>query len=55
MVCPEGLEPPTPSLEGLCSIQMSYGQHAVCDGSRITEFRTENTIAGTTIPYSVHK
>jgi hypothetical protein len=26
MVCPEGLEPPTPSLEGWCSIQLSYGQ-----------------------------
>ena len=26
MACPEGLEPPTPSLEGWCSIQLSYGQ-----------------------------
>jgi hypothetical protein len=26
LVCPEGLEPPTPSLEGWCSIQLSYGQ-----------------------------
>ena len=28
MACPEGLEPPTPSLEGWCSIQLSYGQPA---------------------------
>ena len=26
LACPEGLEPPTPSLEGSCSIQLSYGQ-----------------------------
>ena len=26
VACPEGLEPPTPSLEGWCSIQLSYGQ-----------------------------
>ena len=26
MACPEGLEPPTYSLEGCCSIQLSYGQ-----------------------------
>ena len=26
MACPEGLEPPTYSLEGYCSIQLSYGQ-----------------------------
>ncbi|MDF3055126.1 MAG: uncharacterized protein K0Q74_1033 [Gammaproteobacteria bacterium] len=25
LACPEGLEPPTLSLEGLCSIQLSYG------------------------------
>ena len=28
MACPEGLEPPTYSLEGYCSIQLSYGQQA---------------------------
>lgn len=28
VACPEGLEPPTPSLEGWCSIQLSYGQCA---------------------------
>jgi hypothetical protein len=26
MACPAGLEPATPSLEGWCSIQLSYGQ-----------------------------
>ena len=25
VACPEGLEPPTPSLEGWCSIRLSYG------------------------------
>ena len=29
MACPEGLEPPTYSLEGYCSIQLSYGQQTV--------------------------
>src|SRR4051812_35512724 len=28
MACPEGIEPPTPSLEGWCSIRLSYGQRA---------------------------
>ena len=28
LVCPEGIEPPTPSLEGWCSIRLSYGQTA---------------------------
>ena len=32
LACPEGLEPPTPSLEGWCSIQLSYGQPD-CDPS----------------------
>ena len=26
VACPEGIEPPTHSLEGCCSIQLSYGQ-----------------------------
>lgn len=26
LACPEGIEPPTHSLEGCCSIQLSYGQ-----------------------------
>ncbi len=28
LVCPEGIEPPTHSLEGCCSIQLSYGQRS---------------------------
>ena len=28
MVYPEGIEPPTHSLEGCCSIQLSYGQRS---------------------------
>src|SRR5215212_10847096 len=28
MACPEGIEPPTPSLEGWCSIRLSYGQQS---------------------------
>jgi hypothetical protein len=28
VVCPEGIEPPTHSLEGCCSIQLSYGQRS---------------------------
>ena len=28
LVCPEGIEPPTPSLAGWCSIRLSYGQMA---------------------------
>ena len=30
LACPEGIEPPTHSLEGCCSIQLSYGQTAAC-------------------------
>ena len=26
LACPEGIEPPTHSLEGWCSLQLSYGQ-----------------------------
>ena len=26
LACPAGIEPATPSLEGSCSIQLSYGQ-----------------------------
>ena len=26
LACPEGFEPPTHSLEGCCSIRLSYGQ-----------------------------
>ena len=29
LACPAGLEPTTPSLEGWCSIRLSYGQFAV--------------------------
>ncbi|GEM_PF-1135080 len=41
MVCPEGIEPPTHSLEGCCSIQLSYGQRSrelIGRGERIRTF-----------------
>jgi hypothetical protein len=44
MACPEGLEPPTPSLEGWCSIQLSYGQREPGDAlleTRISMARAE--------------
>src|SRR4051812_32570487 len=28
MACPTGIEPVTPSLEGWCSIRLSYGHHS---------------------------
>lgn len=34
MVCPEGIEPPTHSLEGCCSIQLSYGQNRCKKGPK---------------------
>ena len=39
LACPEGLEPPTYSLEGYCSIQLSYGQMDVagCVADRLAE------------------
>ncbi len=30
VACPAGIEPATPSLEGSCSIQLSYGQPYLC-------------------------
>src|SRR5919106_3710599 len=30
LACPAGLEPTTPSLEGWCSIRLSYGQSRTC-------------------------
>ncbi len=36
MACPTGIEPVTPSLEGWCSIRLSYGHHS----SRISPTRS---------------
>ena len=54
LACPEGLEPPTYSLEGYCSIRLSYGQmgrsgaqrRAVCsDHNRGCTIGSEGTLA----------
>ena len=40
MACPEGIEPPTHSLEGCCSIQLSYGQRSEEINGRGERIRT---------------
>ena len=40
MACPEGIEPPTHSLEGCCSIQLSYGQRSREKNGRGERIRT---------------
>ena len=40
MACPEGIEPPTHSLEGCCSIQLSYGQRSRENDGRGERIRT---------------
>jgi hypothetical protein len=40
MACPEGIEPPTHSLEGCCSIQLSYGQRSRERSGRGERIRT---------------
>jgi hypothetical protein len=40
MACPEGIEPPTHSLEGCCSIQLSYGQRSRDMNGRGERIRT---------------
>jgi hypothetical protein len=47
VACPAGLEPTTPSLEGWCSIQLSYGQslcRRVCKPGRGGEIRTPDIL-----------
>ena len=39
MACPEGIEPPTHSLEGCCSIQLSYGQTVTIPAGPVTQGR----------------
>ena len=43
LACPAGLEPTTPSLEGWCSIRLSYGQPA-CKAGRGGEIRTPDIL-----------
>jgi hypothetical protein len=40
LACPEGIEPPTHSLEGCCSIQLSYGQRSKDIDGRGERIRT---------------
>jgi hypothetical protein len=53
VACPEGLEPPTPSLEGWCSIQLSYGQQGVFNkrGGRGGGIRTRDLLVPNQLRY----
>src|SRR5690606_13414830 len=55
VACPEGLEPPTYSLEGYCSIQLSYGQMNVagaCAERAIIPARVLVACVGARVPAS---
>ena len=46
MACPEGIEPPTPSLEGWCSVQLSYGQYWTDAAKLDTTHRVDTCLEG---------
>ncbi len=52
LACPAGLEPATPSLEGWCSIQLSYGQQLVLDSrwAALSAFCTGSRQRGSRAP-----
>ena len=45
-MCPKGFEPPTPGLEGRCSIQLSYGHINVRE-----KIRTPDTLVRSQVLY----
>ena len=44
LACPTGIEPVTPSLEGWCSIRLSYGQRSSDKYGRGGEIRTPDIL-----------
>jgi hypothetical protein len=44
MACPEGIEPPTHSLEGCCSIQLSYVKNFKVFAPKITQTIKQNIV-----------
>jgi hypothetical protein len=55
LVCPEGIEPPTHSLEGCCSIQLSYGQSLIRNFRNYKENRPANQWIAGRVNWSEYK